>query len=410
MTHWSFDLLVNTGVLQQVSPSLDSPEPWVKSSWYCLFGKDSGKILDIRGLRDRNKQSKHHQQRQWTCYITQHIHRCAALPHSVRQSQHAQAEEVDRQQQVDVLLRKYLRQNTLKSDCWKLSSQCHPFFYTRPLEDGWGDPELPWRRGRAQTECSWRWWGTWPRLDRWSSPACLMNSGRRHKEKQSQRDVVASLSTNSSSTKNNTSFNSATKNQKLVKLKNMTPQNSHQQLQAAMNWFHYDWNIGYSYKIYRVGVNDVGIGLNENTNQPPGTSGATSAVQPPLSLTAKYKDFSECWVGASLVTDTEVTADWISRVQIQSKVTIRWVLHCHSVHLHSDLNCCSYQRPETEWLQQVYRRVPEREARESPPSIFSSIYSPERENGTGEERGGEGQRRQGQKMEEEKRRGSLFLH
>lgn len=31
-----------------------------------------------------------------------------------------------------------------------------------------------------------------------------------------------------------------------------------------MNWFHYDWNIGYSYKIYRVGVNVVGIGLKEN--------------------------------------------------------------------------------------------------------------------------------------------------
>lgn len=44
----------------------------------------------------------------------------------------------------------------------------------------------------------------------------------------------------------------------------MSLQNSHQQLQAAMNWFHYDWNIGYSYKIYRVGVNVVGIGLKEN--------------------------------------------------------------------------------------------------------------------------------------------------
>ncbi len=41
---------------QQLSPSLDSPEPWVKSSWYCLFGKESGKILDIRGLWNGSKQ------------------------------------------------------------------------------------------------------------------------------------------------------------------------------------------------------------------------------------------------------------------------------------------------------------------------------------------------------------------
>lgn len=38
------------------SPSLDSPEPWVNSSWYCLFGKDSGKILDTRGLKGAEKQ------------------------------------------------------------------------------------------------------------------------------------------------------------------------------------------------------------------------------------------------------------------------------------------------------------------------------------------------------------------
>lgn len=55
--HWSFDPVADRQrpLGQQVSPSLDSPEPWVKSSWYCLFGKDSGKILDIRGLRDRDK-------------------------------------------------------------------------------------------------------------------------------------------------------------------------------------------------------------------------------------------------------------------------------------------------------------------------------------------------------------------
>lgn len=38
-----------------VPPSLDSPEPWVKSSWYCLFGNEAGKILDTRGLRDRGE-------------------------------------------------------------------------------------------------------------------------------------------------------------------------------------------------------------------------------------------------------------------------------------------------------------------------------------------------------------------
>lgn len=32
-------------------PSLLSPEPWVKSSWYCLLGKFAGKNLFIMGLK-----------------------------------------------------------------------------------------------------------------------------------------------------------------------------------------------------------------------------------------------------------------------------------------------------------------------------------------------------------------------
>lgn len=152
-----------------------------------------------------------------------------------------------------------------------------------------------------------------------------------------------------------------------------------------------------------------------------GSSGATSAVQPRLSLTADYTDFTEGWVGASRVTDTEVTADWIShhvfRFNLRwrfDKVTV-WVSSddqvstslsfCPST-LRSEVLQLPETQPETDRLQQVYRRVPESEARESHPSIFSSIHSPERENGTGEERGGG----EGQKMEEEKRRGSLFLH
>lgn len=51
-----------------------------------------------------------------TCHISQLIHLSVALPHSVGQSQDAQAEEVDGQQQVDVLLRKYLRESTRLSN------------------------------------------------------------------------------------------------------------------------------------------------------------------------------------------------------------------------------------------------------------------------------------------------------
>lgn len=95
----------------------------MKSSWYCLFGKEAGKILDIRGLRDRDKKEVNITYNisalnliYFACirtrHIAQHIHLSDALPHSVRQSQDTQAEEVDRQQQVDVLLRKYLHQST----------------------------------------------------------------------------------------------------------------------------------------------------------------------------------------------------------------------------------------------------------------------------------------------------------
>ena len=33
-------------------PSLASPEPWVKSSWYCLMGIEAGNTLAIRGLEE----------------------------------------------------------------------------------------------------------------------------------------------------------------------------------------------------------------------------------------------------------------------------------------------------------------------------------------------------------------------
>lgn len=37
-------------------PSLASPEPWVKSSWYCLLGKLAGKTLFIMGLEEETEQ------------------------------------------------------------------------------------------------------------------------------------------------------------------------------------------------------------------------------------------------------------------------------------------------------------------------------------------------------------------
>lgn len=40
----------------QHSPSLFSPEPWVKSSWYCRFGKLAGKNLFMKGLEGKTKQ------------------------------------------------------------------------------------------------------------------------------------------------------------------------------------------------------------------------------------------------------------------------------------------------------------------------------------------------------------------
>lgn len=91
---------------QLLSPSLDSPVPWVNSSWYCLLGKEAGKTLDIRGLGDKKEQKVN--LRSMNCHNT---YTWVSLPHSVRQSQDPQDKEVDGQQQVDVLLRKHLHQN-----------------------------------------------------------------------------------------------------------------------------------------------------------------------------------------------------------------------------------------------------------------------------------------------------------
>lgn len=40
-----------------VSPSLLSPEPWVNSSWYCLFGRLAGKTLYMKGLEQQEQKS-----------------------------------------------------------------------------------------------------------------------------------------------------------------------------------------------------------------------------------------------------------------------------------------------------------------------------------------------------------------
>lgn len=41
-----------------VSPSLLSPEPWVNSSWYCLFGRLAGKTLYMKGLGQQEQKSQ----------------------------------------------------------------------------------------------------------------------------------------------------------------------------------------------------------------------------------------------------------------------------------------------------------------------------------------------------------------
>lgn len=81
----------------------------MKSSWYCLLGKDSGKILPIRGLKDRRKE------RWFSCPSSICV---MSLPHGVRQRQDPQSKEVEGQQQVDVFLRKHLQANVC--DCFSL--------------------------------------------------------------------------------------------------------------------------------------------------------------------------------------------------------------------------------------------------------------------------------------------------
>lgn len=96
--------------------------------------------------------------------------------------------------------------------CWNSSFTCvvvsatprtsgsrHCWYTFLTLEDGWGNSELPWRRGRARTEYSWRWWETSRRLDRWSFPAYLMHSGRRDSENESDAEVFSDETQNKTS-------------------------------------------------------------------------------------------------------------------------------------------------------------------------------------------------------------------
>lgn len=69
-----------------------------------MLGKDSGKILDIRGLR-RHKVNIINQT---ASFLRSHLCNTGFLPHGVGQRQHPQAEKVNRQQEVDVLLGKHL--------------------------------------------------------------------------------------------------------------------------------------------------------------------------------------------------------------------------------------------------------------------------------------------------------------
>lgn len=75
----------------------------MKSSWYCLLGKDAGKILDMAGLRHKEPIRSTAATRPVLVPVLVPV-----LPHGVRQSQDTQDEEIDGQQQVDVLLREDL--------------------------------------------------------------------------------------------------------------------------------------------------------------------------------------------------------------------------------------------------------------------------------------------------------------
>lgn len=73
------------------------------------FWKDSG-----HQRTDKHRRTGRWMSFNWSAFV-RGCHKSLWLPHRVRQRQHAQAKEVDRQQQVDVLLRKHLRENTHES-------------------------------------------------------------------------------------------------------------------------------------------------------------------------------------------------------------------------------------------------------------------------------------------------------